>query len=350
MDEQEAAKELVARVEPPPAPRDPWFDNAKMVLVTLVVVGHGWTLLPRTTTVDWIYDFLYFWHVPAFVLITGYLSRSFEYTRPRVWNLIRTVLVPYLLFELLLGWFRIYVGGETLRLLWINPHWPMWYLSALFFWRLLTPGLKRMRWSIAAAVVISIITGARGIEVFDIARVLGLLPFFVMGLRMRPEHFVALRTRTARIWGVITLVVLFGIARANDWLWSTEWLYYRSNYSDLESSEAQAMLIRACLLLIGTLGAFAFFTLIPARRTWFTSLGAATLVVYLCHGFFIKGAAYAGLPAWADYHPWWGLILVTPACVALAIWLARPWSARWLGYLVDPIGAIKELRLRLRTD
>ena len=27
-------------------PRDPYFDNAKMLLVTLVVVGHGWTLLP----------------------------------------------------------------------------------------------------------------------------------------------------------------------------------------------------------------------------------------------------------------------------------------------------------------
>ena len=33
------------------ASRDPWFDNAKMALVTLVVVGHAWTLLPLTGTV-----------------------------------------------------------------------------------------------------------------------------------------------------------------------------------------------------------------------------------------------------------------------------------------------------------
>ena len=28
------------------ATRDAWFDNAKMALVLLVVVGHAWTLLP----------------------------------------------------------------------------------------------------------------------------------------------------------------------------------------------------------------------------------------------------------------------------------------------------------------
>jgi len=30
----------------PPGGRDPWFDNAKMGLVTLVALGHSWMLLP----------------------------------------------------------------------------------------------------------------------------------------------------------------------------------------------------------------------------------------------------------------------------------------------------------------
>ena len=37
------------RRAPAPAPakqRDPWFDNAKMALIVLVVLGHAWTLLP----------------------------------------------------------------------------------------------------------------------------------------------------------------------------------------------------------------------------------------------------------------------------------------------------------------
>ena len=31
-------------------------------------------------------------------------------------------------------------------------------------------------------------------------------------------------------------------------------------------------------------------------------MGAATLVVYLFHGFVVKGAEYAGFMGWADEH------------------------------------------------
>ncbi len=76
--------------------RDPWLDNAKMALVTLVVVGHAWTLLPDAGLTEHLYDFLYAWHVPAFVFVTGYLSQKFAYTKVRMWQLFRTVVVPYL--------------------------------------------------------------------------------------------------------------------------------------------------------------------------------------------------------------------------------------------------------------
>ena len=105
--------------------RDPWFDNAKMVLVTLVVVGHSWTLVAETFATHWAYNFLYLWHVPAFVMITGYLSRSFTFTRGNVRRLLTAVVLPYLVFEALLTTFREVVGGESMGQLWIIPHWPM---------------------------------------------------------------------------------------------------------------------------------------------------------------------------------------------------------------------------------
>ena len=80
--------------------RDPWFDNAKMALVLLVVVGHSWTLLPHNGLNDHLYDFLYAWHVPAFVLVTGYLSRSFTWAPQRMWQLVRTVVVPLSLIHI----------------------------------------------------------------------------------------------------------------------------------------------------------------------------------------------------------------------------------------------------------
>lgn len=323
------------------AQRDPWFDNAKMALVTLVVVGHAWVLLPTDAmdgTVGHLYDFLYAWHVPAFVFVTGYLSRSFEYSRRRLWQLVRTVAVPYVIFECAIALFRIYVGGERLQDLFSDPHWPLWYLSALFFWRLLTPIFKRLPAAVPIAVVISLVTGLVAGNTLDAARVLGLLPFFVMGLVATPERLELLRRRPAQVVAVAVFVGIAVLSSYTDRLASTEWLYYRTRYGELDVSDPHAFAIRAVLLLVGTLGACAFLALVPRVGGWFTRLGAMTLVVYLFHGFFIKGADYAGYPDWAAAHPLVALALTTLAAVGLSLLLACRPVAGLLQHLVDPIG------------
>ena len=60
------------------------------------------------------------------------------------------------------------------------------------------------------------------------------------------------------------------------------------------ADDVRALLTRALVLAIGTLGAWAFFALVPRLGGWFARMGAATLVVYLFHGFVVKGAGYAG--------------------------------------------------------
>ena len=129
--------------EPAPAPttaRDPWFDNAKMALVSArrgrprldAAPAHRASTTTSTTS-----------STPG----TSRRSCSSPATCParspgrrrRMWQLVSTVAVPYVLFECALALFRIHVGGEQLEDLFRDPHWPMWYLAALFFWRLLTP-------------------------------------------------------------------------------------------------------------------------------------------------------------------------------------------------------------------
>ena len=120
--------------------RDPWLDNAKMALVTLVVVGHAWTLLPDDAVNRHLYDFLYAWHIPAFVLVTGYLSRGFDWTGraavaagPHGGRALRALRVRVRRCSASTS------AGEKLEDLFLDPHWPLWYLPALFLWRLVTP-------------------------------------------------------------------------------------------------------------------------------------------------------------------------------------------------------------------
>ena len=318
--------------------RDPWLDNAKMALVTLVVVGHSWTLLPDTTTNEHLYDFLYAWHIPAFVLVTGYLSRSFSYTRTKLWRLVRTIAIPYLLFEGALAVFRTQVGGERLEDLFRDPHWPMWYLSAVFFWRLLTPLVRPLPGSLVLAVAISVVAGLWAPDTLDIARVLALLPFFVLGLKATPERLELLRSRSARVAAVGVLVGIFVLTTWTDQLARTEWLYYRARYDELTGHLGLAMLIRLVLLVVGALGAAAFLALVPRLNGWFTRMGAWTLVVYLFHGFFVKSALYAGYRGWASDLGWISLPVTTVLAVLIALVLALPAVAGRLNNLVDPLG------------
>ncbi len=320
-------------------PRDPWFDNAKMALVTLVVVGHSWTLLPANRVDDHLYDFLYVWHVPAFVFVTGYLSRSFAWNRDRMWHLFRTVVVPYVVFECALALFRIYVGGEQLEDLFADPHWPMWYLSALFFWRLVTPAFRPLWGGVVVAVLISLVAGMRAGDTLDLARIVGLLPFFVLGLKATPERLALLRGRPwVKVVGAGVLVTIAILTTWTDSWASTEWLYYRSQYGELGTSDLRSFLTRGVLLVVGTLGAWAFLSLLPRRGGWFATMGSASLVVYLFHGFVVKGLEYSSYPDWAAAHPWIALPVTTLGAVLLALALASPPVSRRLGVLVDPLG------------
>ena len=331
--------------------RDPWFDNAKMLLVLLVVVGHSWTLLADSFPTTWVYNFLYLWHVPAFVMVTGYLSRSFTFSRRNLGRLVTTVVVPYLVFEVALTEYRSLVGGEAHGPLFLNPHWPMWYLSVLFLWRLATPLLRRMPHALPAAVVVSLVGGAFTGDPLDVARATGLLPFFVIGLLATPEHVALLRRPLARRTAVGALVAGLAMATAiEDHLGSTEWLYWRSSYAQLHVSLATGVVGRLALLVAAAALALSFLALVPGRGGWFSRLGSATLVVYLFHGFVVKTVSYTGFPAWSAGHPVAALLLSTLGAALLALLLATPPVSRRLGVVVDPVGTWRRRQAAPRTS
>lgn len=319
--------------------RDPRLDNAKMLLVTLVVVGHSWTMLPHTTLNDHLYDFLYTWHMPAFVFITGYLSRAFVWSRERLWVLVRSVAIPYVIVEAAMALFRYWFGGETLHHLWIDPHWPLWYLPALFLWRLATPLLRSPWVAVPVAVVASLLGGLVTQSTLDLARVLGFLPFFVLGLHATPELLERLRTVPARLGAVAVLLGIWVLsANLRDWAGTGEWLYYNDTYSAMGANLTEGYVTRLIVLVAGFLGALAVLSLMPRRSGWFTAMGSMSLIVYLGHGFFLKALRYTSYNEWAHDAGHLGLVATSAISVLIALLLAwRPVSGR-LQHVVDPIG------------
>lgn len=321
--------------------RDPWLDNAKMGLIVLVVLGHTWALLPSDAEVAWhLYDFVYLWHMPAFVFLSGYLSRGFAYNPTKLWQLVSTLLVPYLLFEGALGWFRLQFGGERLQDLWLDPHFPMWYLLALVVWRLLTPVLRPLPGAFLVAVAVAVGSGfltGEWMAWLDLPRILGFLPFFVLGLKATPESLEWLRGRFPAVLGVVAFAVIAVLAVDIEKWGARSYLYARP-FEQMDVSDSTAILTRLFVIAIGLAGTFAWLALTPRVGGWFTRMGVATMTVYLFHGFAVKGLEYAGFPAWTEGHPWLGLVAATVIALAVALGLASAPAQRVLRHVVDPFG------------
>jgi fucose 4-O-acetylase-like acetyltransferase len=288
------------------------------------------------------YHFLYAWHVPAFVLVTGYLSRSFRFTPASLRKLVSTVVVPYLVFETLLALFRGAVGDEDLGTLYLDPHWPMWYLAALFLWRLVTPVFRRMPAgaAVGVAVVVSLAGGVVTTNVLALPRFLGLMPFFVLGMMMTREQFDVLARARVRVVAAVLLWSAFVASAFVAEHVSKEWLYWRTGYAELGVTFGAGVALRAGLMIVAGALALSAIALVPRSQRWFTPLGGASLVVYLFHGFFVKAAEYAGVGDLVVHDPVTSFLLVSGTAVGVSLLLAATPVARRLNVLIDPISTV----------
>jgi fucose 4-O-acetylase-like acetyltransferase len=322
-----------------------------MVLVTLVVVGHSIGLVEGTMGSHWVYDFIYLWHIPAFVFVSGYLSKSFEWDRRRLKGLVYTLLVPYLIFEPALYYYRVGVVDEREPgLLWLEPHWTMWYLIVLLMWRLVTPILKSHWLWLPLSVIVSLLGGLWNTDLLMIPRFLGLLPFFVLGLHLKPRHLKHLDDVWVRVAAVPMLVGIGVMALYTDAWARTALLWYDAGYDDIPIDNEIVFQTRLTVMMVGLLGAFSAMSLVPRRSLgWFTTMGTATMVVYLFHGFVLKTAKALG---WTDFtaaHEALGLVLTIVGAVALALVLASPPVRRVLEPLTNPLGTLEARRNRRRA-
>ena len=330
----------------PEPSRNPWLDNAKALLVTLVVVGHAWSVLADSPDTEWAYDFLYLWHIPAFVFVSGYLSKSFEWDRRRLMGLVHTLLIPYLLFEPALYFFRVEVVGEEVgNMLWLEPHWTMWYLVVLLMWRLITP-ILRLHWLfLPVSVVVSLAGGLWTTDLLMLPRFLGLLPFFVLGLYLKPRHLAHLDDVWVRVAAVPALAIMGGMAVYTDEWARTAIYWYDAGYEDVGIDPVIGFQTRLTVMVLGVLGTFSVLALVPRRSLgWFTTLGTGTMVVYLFHGFFIKSGKLFGWPDWAAEHVVAGFLITTLAGVALAALLGSAPARRVLGPLTTPLLSLQKRR------
>ncbi|MGW4473755.1 acyltransferase family protein [Nonomuraea sp. NPDC004354] len=322
---------------PKPRKREPYLDNVKFLLISLVVVGHSLVPTLDADSSKALYVFVYTFHMPLFVIISGYLSRNFWNSNAKTNKLVDTFVMPYVIVEIGYAALRFSLGQKW-SLTIIDPAWLNWYLLALLFWRLSTPVWKRMRQPVPVAIAIYLFAGFSQISGdFSMDRFFGLLPFFVIGLVMQPEHFEMLNRVWVKVVAAVTLLAAAGVAiYIGLGPWSLKPFYFKHSFQDMDLSWYMGLGLRAGLLLASLAMCFAFLALVPRGETWYTDLGTRTLYCYLLHGIPVLIAKEMG---WLDL-PWLhgplGVLAISTSAFALAIVLCLPETRTVFKWVLEP--------------
>ncbi len=319
--------------------RDPFFDNAKYLTILLVGMGHAWQPLQEDSrTAEALYLTVYAFHMPAFILISGYLSRTFTGKPAQIRRLITGIAIPYLVFETVYTLFMRWADNPDRELSLQRPGFALWFLVALFIWRMTAPFWHRLRWPVPVALVIGLcasVTESMSGD-FQLMRVLQFLPFFVLGLQLRPQHFEMLRDRRLRL---LSVPLLLGTLAFSYWAttrMNTSWLLHTESAADMGVPSWLGATMYLALFGCALVLTAAFLTLVPRRHTWFTALGAGTLYAYLLHVYPIKMARefdWYGM-AWVD-HPV-SRVAITLLAVAMMTVLCTGPVQRAFKFVMEP--------------
>jgi fucose 4-O-acetylase-like acetyltransferase len=281
--------------------------------------------------------------MPVFVFISGYFSRGFMRSTDKFRSIFPTLVVPYVIFILLYRAQLIFINDVDFRLSEIfRPHFLMWFLVALVLWRLSAPLWGHLRHPVAIAVALSLVAGSWAFTADStVSRAAGLLPLFVLGLTINPDHVRRLRAGWARWVGLAVLVLALPVA----YVWrlgdvvpkiNKGFLYWNKGYADMGFGAAEGMTWRLVTLAFAVLLGAAFLACIPRGRAWYTEMGTRTMYVYLLHGLIVKTFDYTGMLDKPFLHEPLGIVLVTLASAALGVALATAPVQRVTRWAVEP--------------
>jgi fucose 4-O-acetylase-like acetyltransferase len=320
--------------------RDAFFDNAKYLAIVLVAMGHAWEpLRDGSRTVMALYTLVYAFHMPAFIVISGYFSRGFDARPEQLKRLVTGLIVPYVVFETAYTLFTRWtdqVPDRPVTLL--DPLYLTWFLVALVIWRLTTPLWRSVRRPLPIALAVAMLaTLAPSIgNDLDLQRTLQFLPYFVLGLALKPEHFRLVRRREVRIAAVPVFLCAFVAAYWAVPRMTSAWFYHRDSAPELGAPAWYGPMMTLVTFGCSMLLVACFLAWVPGRRMWFTMLGAGTLYGYLLHGFVAQGSKF-----WGWYDPAWvhgplGAIAVTVVAAGVVTVLCTPPVRQVFRFAVEP--------------
>lgn len=273
------------------------LDNLKVVLIYFVVFGHVIEYyIKDNSTLRTVYIFIYIFHMPLFIYISGYLSKNFYKMKRKA---VRNLLIPYIIFNMI--WYTVvYIGTRRVMFSVISPGWTLWYLLSLFFWRISLKYIVKIRYVLILSFLIGAIVGVIPSvgSVLSISRTVVFLPFFLLGYYTKEEHLEKISNinKLLAMLGV-SFFLLFAIYIVRINLFDYKFLYYSYSFKELGVSLLSGIVFRLILYISSIIFSVCVIALVPKKNTVFTSLGKATMNIYVFHIYLVM-LVYFFIPKW----------------------------------------------------
>lgn len=328
------------------------WDNARFILMALVVVGHMITTTRMDSTLAYaIYAYLYLFHMPAMILVSGYFSKA-ELNR----NAVRAtlgLLATWVTFEIIWIFYRWVIDGNAFsNTFLIVPSWTLWFLVTLITMRILLPFIAALKHPLIVSLIIALVAGLSpviGTE-FSVMRTMSFLPFFVFGWLAREHGWLAGHrflnpsvALKAGAWAVLALIALaFALVPDLRNLFRLDvWITWRDDYASLLDlgfwqTPVVGLALRSLFIAIAFVMTLAVLVVVPRRPSVLTVWGTRTLYLYLLHGFVVYALRHYGvIDVIGELGALGTLILITMG-VALSMLLSMAWVQKLTRPVIEP--------------
>ena len=169
------------------------IDNIKVLLIFLVVFNHiiAFNLVKVDMVVRYIWYGITIFHMPAFVFVSGYLSKKPQNVLKNMKNL----LIPYILGYSLTWYSKIWLGKSVDYEILRPTGTVMWYVLALFAYRLTIEAMGKIRFIVPLSIIFALWAGTRPefTTLLSASRIVVFFPFFAAGYLWKSEYITAVR-------------------------------------------------------------------------------------------------------------------------------------------------------------
>lgn len=312
-----------------------FYDNAKFILIFLVVAAHFLSpLKPVFPFVRVAWTTINTFHMPAFIFISGFFAKSYI-SADRTIKVQRTstYVILFLVSQIAVTLFEWFVLGDRFPFSLTNARSSLWFLQCLIIWHLVLPYVARFKPAVAipAAIGVALYIGyeTQCANFMALSRVFVHFPFFLCGYYCTQSTVDQLFTWKVRVpllllsAGLITMFSLLPETCVGK-LITSNYSYdtiegIRSIPSGFLWSARLAFYVAAFIL-----GA-TFLSVLPRGRVAYTSLGAHSLSVYILHRFvYLAELEYN----WASYFSsGWGIAaIIAIAFVMTVVFSVKPFT------------------------